>query len=143
MFIARPWPWKNLIGLVTENKIMNYGVGDSITLPKENLKARKYAAFSPVESGVISKPPVITGDNLSTALEKFINPFPEFLFEKIAEVHYGDDNCIARTTGYPATKPSFMYDYYFIGMMRCIDKISKSEYQGQIVLDYDTPKPSS
>lgn len=122
---------------------MSVGTSSEITLPRENLRARTFASFSPIEPGLIATPPIVNSTNVSTYLSKYVNPYPEFTFEKIAEVDFGPENCIARTTGFPANHPDFIYDYYFISLMRCIDTVVKPEYKGQINVDYDTPTPSS
>lgn len=123
---------------------MNTGVSPPTILPKENLVARKHASFSPVGDGLFAKPPTInSSEDFSVALEKYVNRFPEFTFEKIAQPDFGNDKSVARVTGFPVNKPDFINDYFFISLMRNIDYIIKSEYKGQINMEYDTPKPSS
>lgn len=122
---------------------MSSGTSSGIILPKEKLQSRKYPSFTSVSSYFTGSTPIVNSTNLSTALSKYINPYPEFTFEKISEMDFGNSSCIARSTGYPINRPDFVNDYYFISMMRCLDRVLQSEYKGMIKLSYDTPSPSS
>lgn len=122
---------------------MSAGTGSPINIPREKLKARKHASFSNVSDYFKGSTPIVTSENLSTALEKYVNPFPEFAFEKISEVDFGSSTHLGQTTGRPMNRPDFINDYYFISMMRCIDRVTLPEYKGLIKLKYNTPSPTS
>lgn len=131
---------------------MSDGTSNPIVISGESLSARKNPVFSPVEGVSMTaygkqvevKPPVVNEDNVSEAVYQNRNCFPEFVFEKIGTPEYGvSDKAIARFTGIPVNTPDFLNDYYFIGLMRTVDKLTSPSYRGKIINIYDTPAPKS
>lgn len=131
---------------------MANGTSNPITISGENLQSRKNPSFSPVEGVTLTangkvvevKPPVGSADEVSEALNLNQNAFPEFLFEKISTPEYGvPNNAIARYTGIPVNRPDYVNDYFFIGIMRAVDKLVNPSYKGRILNIYNTPESKS
>lgn len=131
---------------------MASGTSNPITVSGEDLQSRKNPSFSPVEGvettvngkSVVVKPPSGSVDGVSESLNLNQNCFPEFLFEKISTPEYGvSKDAIARYTGVPVNRPDYVNDYFFIGIMRTVDKLVNPSYKGKILNVYNTPEPKS
>lgn len=119
---------------------MSSGTSDTIIITDEELSARKSIRFSPVDGeGLEVLPPKITSSDLSEAMNKYVNDYPDFTFEKVGVPDFGQSDCIARHTGIIANQPDFVNDYFFISLMRCVDKMTTPSYVGRIIVIYDTP----
>jgi len=119
------------------------GGSPNIPITGEPMMARKSPQFSPVVlKDNEASPPVLSTSEAMECFDKYVNYFPEFVFDKICEPNYGPASCIAQKLGMFANRPDFTNDYHFIGIMRCIDLISKPTYKGKIVLKYGTPSAS-
>ena len=128
------------------------GTSSPVEITGGNLSLRKNPTFSPVEGisttaygkNVKVIPPEVTTSNLSEAVYNHINCFPAFTFEKISIPEYGASNdSIARFTGIPVNNPDYTNDYFFIGIMRMVDKITNPSYRGKVINIYNTPGPKS
>lgn len=131
---------------------MSSGTSNPVAISGEKLQARRNPVFSPVEGvkttangrPVEVKPPLLNADSVSEAVYQNRNPFPEFVFEKISLPEYGSsDRALARFTGVPVNRPDFLNDYYLIGLMRLVDKLTAPAHKGKVINIYDTPEPKS
>lgn len=131
---------------------MASGTSNPVTVSGEDLQSRKNPSFSPVEGvettvngkSAVVKPPQGSVDGVSESLNLNHNCFPEFLFEKISTPEYGvSKDAIARYTGVPVNRPDYVNDYFFIGIMRTVDKLVNPSYKGKILNVYNTPEPKS
>lgn len=131
---------------------MSSGTSNPVNITGESLQARRNPSFSPVEGigtnaygkAVEIKPPLMNADTVSQAVYQNRNPYPEFVFEKIATPEYGVNNkAIARFTGEPVNRPDFFNDYYFIGLMRVVDKLVNPSHKGKVINVYETPNPKA
>lgn len=91
------------------------------------------------DSELVVQSPRPVGDEPSKGMMKFLNPYPEFTFDKISPQDYGNSGSLARITGIPANKPDYIADYHVIGIMRCIDYMLKQGYEGRIDGKWQTP----
>lgn len=102
--------------------------------------------LSPTISVGTGNAPTPNGDRPSEAMNKYVNKFRDFAFQKICPPDYGPDDkstnndssgvSIARITGIPANEPDYISDHHFIGIMRAIDDMLTHSYKGQIIGSY-------
>ena len=128
------------------------GTSNPIPFAEEGIAKRKNPSFTPVTgyaqvddggNPVHVTPPPLDSDDPSPVLQKHINPYPEYMFDKILTPDYGSDNSLARYTGIPMNTPDFIRDYRFITLMRAADMIVKPGYSGRIEVPIETPQPAS
>jgi len=125
------------------------GAAPPVKVDNTNLRARRNPSFAKVP-GVVSvvtgkkvevKPPKVTEKNYDMVP---VNPYPEFVFEKVSTAEYGVSNtAIARYTGTPVNRPSYVSSHHVISLMRVVDRIVSPSYKGRIDAMYNTPKPKS
>lgn len=134
---------------------MSSGTSNPIFITGEAFSARRNPQFSPVEGVSTSaygkvvevKPPEANADTVSKALSINRNAFETFTFEKISVPEYGVEQGgvipIGHYTGIPVNRPDYINDYFFISIMRSVDKLVNPSHQGRIKSIYDTPGPQS
>ena len=128
------------------------GTSNPISFSDEGIVKRKNPSFTPVagyaqvdDNGhpVQVTAPELNPDDPSPILTDLINPYPEYMFDKLLAPDYGPDNSVARYTGEPVNRPDFIKDYTFTTLMRATDSIVKPRYTGRIEVPTETPVPAS
>lgn len=79
-------------------------------------KYHSISSFSVTTS--VTPPEVAPGNTASLSMSKWIQPWPDWNFEKIASPLYDG---VCKYLGTPSNRPDFIKDYHFIGVMRTID----------------------
>ncbi len=105
----------------------NSGTSGKINITGEDLAAVKYKEIHKYLLGLeAAEPP--TGED-SEAIFRFINPWPEFAFEKILEPRFDG---IGQFTGVVTNKPDLLKEGHFISLMRCVDYYKNPKYKGVV-----------
>ena len=102
-------------------------------------KLTGFSLATTYDSTIPAQPPLPNGDEPSGAMTRFQNLFPEFVFDKISPPEYR--TTLSCRVGIPTNKPDYVADYHVIGLMRCIDYMLSSGYNGLINGNYNTPNP--
>lgn len=114
----------------------NSGVSKTFPVTGEVVKLRKYHKISGFDLTEVS-PPVISGNEPSVSMIKWVTPWPEISFEKICYPKYDG---VGQYTGIITNKPDFINDYHFIALMRNIDWYCSPTYKSVIVASMTTPQ---
>jgi len=109
---------------------MGTGTSGDTDISNEDFNEIKFHRVIDFDLGDLPSPPTINiGNTGSVAMTKFVTPWPEISFEKIA---YPRWDGVTQYQGDISNRPSFVSDYHFISLMRNIDIYLSPNYQGYI-----------
>ena len=109
--------------------ISNTGTSGAFSVTNEDMSPGKYHNISKFEITTVKPPQINDGNSASLAMTKWVQPWPDWNFEKISIPLYDG---ICQFLGVPSNNPDFIKDYHFIGIMRNIDLYLAPTYQGYI-----------
>ena len=109
--------------------ISNTGTSGTFPVTNEDMTPGKYHAISEFEITTVKPPEINSGNTNSLAITKWVQPWPDWNFEKISVPLYDG---VCQFLGVPSNRPDFIKDYHFIGIMRNIDLYLAPTYRGYI-----------
>lgn len=108
----------------------NNGTSNKIIITDEPVNEQKYHSIAKYVNQMVASPPSLApGNGVSTAMLKWVNPWPEFAFDKISEPRYDG---VGQHTGTITNRPDLIKDYHFISLMRTIDIYNAPDYHATI-----------
>lgn len=113
----------------------NNGTSAKFTITGEKLKASNYLGFNRFRlDGMVNPPSIDKGGYV--AISKWINPWPEIAFAKIA---YPRWDGICQYNAMISNNPDFIKDYHFISLMRLTDYYLAPSYVANIRVKVTSP----
>ena len=109
----------------------NNGVSHKFKIDGAKFKSNPYGSVKRYSAGGAVAPPVVSvvQGKISSAILKWVNPYPDIAFEKIILPYFDG---ISQYTTQISNDPDFIKDYHFISLMRCIDLYNSITYSGII-----------
>lgn len=122
---------------------MSIGTSRRFIIGAEAVREIKKQAILPADAGTDASPPNLpTTGEPSLAFTKWVNPWPEFAFNRISFPKYDNATSVSWYLARPRNEPSFVMDYHYIGMMRLIDVYLAPAYSGTITQTGTGPGPN-
>ena len=110
-------------------KMSNSGTSGTFSVTNEKMTPGKYHNISQFEITTVKPPEINDGNAVSLAMTKWMQPWPDWNFEKISFPLYEG---VCQFLGIPSNRPDFIKDYHFIGIMRNVDLYLAPTYQAYI-----------
>lgn len=117
----------------------NNSVSPKFLITNQKFTAQSDNTVKRYTTGSVS-PPTFPASGVSTAIKKWINPYPDIAFEKIILPQWKG---ISEYTTQVSNQPDYIKDYHFIALMRCCDYFLETKYVGLIEGNTNPPSPFS